>query len=377
MPTVSRVHSHRDPRAFAPIRVTAADVRRYADLSSIGINLSDRVINQMIEGIGMDNNDVGLNPVPLSGITAGSITTPVQFLQNWLPGFVRVITAARKIDELIGLTTVGQWEDEEIVQGVLEMLGTAQPYGDYNNVPFTSWNTNWERRTVVRMESGMQVGLLEEARTARIRVSTANEKRNAAALALDIQRNRIGFYGFNDGSGRTFGFLNDPALPAYVTAPNGASGFPTWSSKTFLEITADIRIGLAALQVQSQDNIDVQTAPITLAVPTSVYNYLTVTSTLGGFSVRNWVKENYPNLRIVSAPELNDANGGVSAAYFYAETVADSGSDDNRTFVQVVPAKFQALGVEKRTKSYVEDYSNATAGTLLKRPYAVYRLSGI
>jgi hypothetical protein len=46
-------------------------------------------------------------------------------------------------------------------------------------------------------------------------------------------------------------------------------------------------------------------------------------------------------------------------------------------WVQVVPAKFQALGVEKQAKAYVEDYANATAGCMLKRPYGVVRYSGI
>jgi hypothetical protein len=36
-----------------------------------------------------------------------------------------------------------------------------------------------------------------------------------------------------------------------------------------------------------------------------------------------------------------------------------------------------ALGVEKRAKSFVEDYANATAGVMCKRPYAVVRFTGL
>jgi len=377
--------SRQSARSFRPgmsaVTITAADVRHYASLSNVGINLDDRTIQKMIDNLEYtaDNNDVGVIPVPVSPLNTLSITTPIQFLQNWLPGFVKILTAARKIDLLCGISTIGSWEDEQIVQGVLEPLGTASVYGDFTNVPFSSWNTTFETRTVVRFEMGMQVGLLEEARTARIRVSTANEKRAGAALALDIQRNRVGFYGYNDGANKTYGFLNDPSLPAYVNAPNGASASPLWSTKTFYEITADIRTSLAALQIQSQDTIDVQIAPITMAIPMAAYQYLTVTATNGGagYSVRQWMKENYPNIRIESAPELADGNGGASAAYFYAEEVTDGSSDDQRTWIQVVPAKFQVLGVQKEMKSYKEAYSNATAGIMCKRPYAVYRLSGI
>jgi hypothetical protein len=82
-------------------------------------------------------------------------------------------------------------------------------------------------------------------------------------------------------------------------------------------------------------------------------------------------------MRIVSAPQLNAANGGDNAAYMYAESVEDDSSDDSRVWLQCVPAKFQVLGVEKRAKSTIEDYTNATAGAMLKRPYAVVRVSGI
>jgi hypothetical protein len=377
MKRASQVHSHIAGRDVRPLVMTADDVRNYAALSGIGINLSDRLIGEMMDGIGMDaGDDVGITPAPLAGLTTASITTPVQFLQNWLPGFVRILTAARKIDELIGIMTVGAWEDEEIVQGVLEPTGTAQPYGDYTNVPLSSWNTNFVVRNVVRFEQGMLVGMLEEARAARIRISTAAEKRSAAAVALDIQRNRVGFYGYNDGSGACYGFLNDPNLPGYNTVATGVGGL-LWSEKTFNEIVKDFVTALAGLQNQSLDLINPQDTPITFAVATVVYQYLNIPNALGTQTVRQWVLENYPKLRIVSAPELNGANGGANVGFFYADKIEDGGSDGGATWAQVVPAKFQALGVEKRSKSYIEDYANATAGSMLKRPFAVYQISGI
>ncbi|MDE1905348.1 MAG: DUF2184 domain-containing protein [Rhodospirillales bacterium] len=329
------------------------------------------------QGFAMDSAAMDAVNQPL--VTQASISTPVQFLQNWLPGFVRVITAARKIDEIVGISTIGSWEDEEIVQGIMENVGQAVPYGDYANVPFGNWNTNFVRRTVVRYEQGIQVGQLEEARAARIKVSTGAEKRTSAALALEIARNLIGFNGYNAGNNLTYGFLNDPNLPAYVTVANGAtSASPLWSTKTFIDITADIRTAMAALQNQSQDNINPEEVDTTLTLPTAVYQYLSVTQVSGtGLTVRDWLRNNYPKCRVVSAPQLNAANGGANVFYLFADSVNDGATDDSRTWIQVVPAKFQALGVEKRAKTYVEDYTNATAGVMLKRPFAVVRYSGI
>jgi hypothetical protein len=199
--------------------------------------------------------------------------------------------------------------------------------------------------------------------------------------ALEVQRNRVGLYGYNDGSGRTYGFLNEPSLPAYVPAANGAGGSPLWANKTTLEIIADLRQGLTALQVNSLGRIKTygrngNATPITIAFPNGYENYLGTPTELG-YSVFQYMQENYPNVTFVSAPELVDANGGLSALYFYADMVADSGTDDTRTWVQVVPTKMFTLGVEKKVKGYVEGYTNATAGALLKRPYAVYRMTGI
>lgn len=368
----STVHSHIFGRDVRPVQMTAEDCADFTQLSQLGIGLPAPFVREqmgnLLSGAAMDDTQ-GL-------ITSASISNPVQFLQSWLPGFVRVITAARKIDELIGITTAGKWDDEEIIQGVLEPLGEAALYGDYTNIPLSSWNVNFERRTVIRWEKGIKVGLLEDARSARVRINNAAEKRSAAALALDIVRNRVGFFGFNGGSNRTYGFLNDPALPAYVTfAATGTGSTTTWSTKTFLNITADIRGMFAALQAASQDVIDVEATPTTLALATNVYQYLSVTSDFG-ISVRDWMRQTYPKCRIVSAPELNLANGGANVAYLYADKIDDGSSDGGATWVQIVPSKFQALGTEKQAKGYLEDFSNATAGVMVKRPYAVVRRSG-
>lgn len=355
------------PRDVRPVVMTAEDVADYKSLETLGVGFTPKYLREAIR-VAMDDQS-GLSA------TAASMTTPVQFLQNWLPGFVHAIFAARKADELMGVTTSGSWEDEEIVQGVLEPVGNAVPYGDYTNVPLASWNTNFVRRTIFRGEKGLKVGYLEEARAARIRVDSYGEKRAAAAQALEIQRNLIGFNGFNSGSNLTYGFLNDPNLPAYVTVATGAASSTLWSTKTFLEIVADLRTAAAKLQTQSQDNINPEDTECTLAVATAVYQYLSVVSDFG-ISVRDFIAKTYPKWRVVSAPQLNAANGGANVFYLYAERVNDGGSDGGRVWEHVVPARFQALGVEKQAKASVEDYVNATAGAMLKRPYAVVRYSG-
>lgn len=364
----TKIRSHFGPRDIRPLSLKGAD--NYRSLVNIGIGLDERHVRAMADGLGMDSS-------LQATVTTANTPTPVQFLQNWLPGFVKVLTGARKIDELIGITTMGAWHQEEVVQGVLENTGLSVPYGDYTSVPYSSWNLTFERRTVVRFEEGMRVGNLEEARASEVRVNSAETKRESAALALEIQRNLIGFNGYNSGNDRTYGFLNDPNLPNYVNvAATGTGAALTWASKTFLNITADIRTAIVALRTQAKDNIDPKKTPMTLAVATNAIDYLSVTSDFG-ISVADWMAKTYPNIRVESAPQLNTANGGAGVFYLYAEKAADTSTDDGNTFAQIVPAKFQVVGVAKHAKGYEEDYSNATAGVMCKRPFLVVRYSGI
>lgn len=365
----SVIHSHIPAQAVHAL--VGFDAKEYESLGRIGINISPRIVRKMMKEIyGMDSIQQGL--------TAPTIVTPIQFLQNWMPGFVAIMTAARKADDIMGLTTVGNWEDEEVVQPVLETTGTAVPYGDLTNTPLSNYNVQFEQRTIVRFEEGLKIGILEEARAAKINISSADAKRKGAGQALEIQRNQVAFYGYNDGANRTYGFLNDPNLPAYVTVAAGASMSAQWPSKTYLEIIADIRSAVSALRTQSQDTIDPEKVDLTMAISTNRVDYLSVTSNLGAStSVRQWLNATYPRIRVVSAPQLNGANGGANVFYLFADRVDDASTDDGRSIVQVVPSKFQVLGVQQLIKGYEEAYSNATAGVMVKRPYAFVRRSGI
>lgn len=369
--------SHLGPRDVRPFSFDAADTREvYAALEQFGIGIDARDLQGMIaaarNGMPMLNSAAGMDAL-LNTLTTPSLATPVQFLQEWLPGFVFVITQARKIDELAGITTQGRWEDDEIVQGLMEHIGTPLVYGDHTNIPLSSWNVNFETRTIVRFEEGMSVGRLEEARAASMRVSSAESKRIAAAQALEIVRNDVGFNGYNGGANRTYGLLNDPSLIGYVTAPTGDWGNVT---TTFLLITGDLRAAIQTLRTQSGDRIDPASEALTLAVAMSSYDYLSKVSDYGN-SVLQWLREAYPQVRTISVPQFDAANGGQNVFYLYAEGVSDDSTDDRRTLIQVVPAKFQTLGVEQKAKRYVEDYTNATAGILVKRPFAIVRFTNI
>jgi len=334
----------------------------------IGMGMTPSVARQIMNG----QYDFAMDAIQ-QPVTTAQLAFPVQFLQNWLPGVVEIVTAKRSIDGLVGRSTVGAWEDEQIVQTVIEMTGGPLPYGDTTNTPLTDWNPNFVYRSVVNFEEGMRVGVKEEARTARIGqgINSGEIKRRSVAIQLEIARNAIGFYGYNSGANLTYGFLNDPNLPAYVAVPT-----LNWSTATFAQIQNGLLTALSALRTQSAGLITPNKDPITLAISTNRIDQLAKSNDLGT-SVYNWLTQFYPNVRVVDAVQLNAANGGANVFYLYADKVQDSGTDDQSTFIQVVPSVFQLIGMQKLTKGYEEAYSNATAGVMLKRPYAVVRYTGI
>ncbi len=343
-------------------------------LGKLGIHISRHAIDTYQRTYGMDA------AITLPGLQA-NVPVLAQFLQTWLPGQVEYATRANKADEFFGVTTVGNWEDAEVIQEILRLTGHAELYGDQNNVPVNaSWDVSQEIRGVVRFEEGLEVGELEAARAGRIGINSADTKRRAAQEALDHSRNLVAFSGFNMGDDRPiYGFLNDPAMPGYITVPDGAAGTPQWNTKTRNEIIKDLLTGFSALRKNSKERIDPQRDRITIAVASDKIDYLNTPDrgSETGETAYDWLNKNYPNATVVPMWELNDVNAGQDAFVMWADTVGATGSDGGGTMMQVVQSRLRVLGIDTSCKVITEDFSNATSGLIVKRGYAVYRASSI
>lgn len=354
------------PHQVRPFEMKGAGVD---DLDLLGIQFSREAVQGLQRAYSMD----AAGPATITSASAG---VPVQFLQYLLPGAVRVVTAARKIDDIVGRNIAGRWHDEEIVQTIVEQTGQARPYGDYAAGPLANFNLAFERRTIVRFELDLEVPILEELRAAEVRQNSGAIKRAAVSDGLAIEQNRIGFFGYNDGECRTYGFLNDPYLPNYQTVPAGSSGGTEWASKDFQEIIADLRLAASTLRTQSKEVVDPEKQKCTLALSSAAREAITTTTDMG-VSVLDWIRKNYPGWAIESAPELDEANGGQNVFYLFAEEVPGGEDGMQQVVAQYVPTVFFLLGVEKKAKGTYEAYSNATAGTMWKVPMAVVRYTGI
>lgn len=343
-----------------------------ATLEKLGVHFPKRHVAELMKAYG--KAAVGMDVAP-EMVTTPSNSAFIQFLQHWLPEPVEIVTAKRDIDDLVGRTMAGTFFDAEIVQLIMEKLGQAQPYGDKNNIPLSSWNASPELRSIVRFEEGFEVGILEEGQTAKMRINSAEWKRRAAAQALEVAANEVGFFGYNDGSNRTYGFTNDPNLPAYKSVANvGSESAPNlkWETKTMQQIVQDLLEAITALQVQSGNNYNPARDEATLAVSLSAYQYLNKLNEFGNKTAMQWLNETYPKIRVVPSLFLDGVQGGSNVFYLYADRI-----NGMRVMDQYVQDNLRLLGVERYAKGYKEDYANATAGVMVKQPVGIVRRVGI
>lgn len=345
--------SGREIRRRGPLDLTATkDAVSVHDLESIGFS----------NMTAMDSALVG------PAMQGGTINR--EFLRSQIAGIVRTATRIRVLDEITGVVTAGEWHDEDIFVNVATPVAKAELYGDYANIPLANYSNDMEERGIVRFEQGFHVGTLEEARQGANGYDAAAEKRNAAMESLEESRERLGWFGFTAPNSRVFGLLNDPNLPAYETGTD-------WTTGTFADITGDIADMVSALSVSSGGRINDETT-LTLVLPLGYRRYLNISnSTARGDTVKEWMDANYPNIRLVFAPEFVGANGGANVAYMFADNVDVEDEATSATIIQVVPVKYRLLGSENQIKGYLEDATNATAGVIVLRPWAVTRLTGI
>lgn len=304
----------------------------------------------------------------LIGPAATTGFVPAHMLQTWLAGTIRAITTPVDIDYVAGITTVGNWHDDEIGVRTEEDFGLAELYGDVTNIPLANSNGGFELRDVVRFEQGFQVGELEMRRMGAAGFQQEQSKRRAATKSLDVARNLVGWNGI--ANTRTYGLLNDPNLPAVTALGAGTA----WQSATFDQLVAQFTAMRNALETQMGQSLR-DDANFLLLLPAGYRGVMNKYNTSGNMSFGQWLAENYPNVRTEYINSLKAAIGGKDVGYLIAENVAelDESDTESATLIQAVPSRYEVVGSEKRAKGYIETASNALAGIIVLRPWAITR----
>lgn len=295
-------------------------------------------------------------------ITVSNAGIPA-YLQNLLdPEVVRVITEPMRAAEIFGERKKGDWTTLTTQFPVVEATGQITSYGDFNAGGNASANANWVTRQSYHFQNVTQYGERELAIYGEARISYKQEQDIASALVMGKFSNLTYFYGISNLA--LYGALNDPSLPAPIL-PTGA-----WSGLTAVQIYEDLRRLFAQLQTQLRGLIKMD-AKMTLAMSPELEVFLTKTNDYN-VNVRDMLSKNFPNMKVETAPEYTNANGGGELMQLIVDSL-----DGIETAYVAFTEKMRAHAVVQGLSGWQQKKSGGTWGYINRRPVAMAQMQGM
>jgi hypothetical protein len=328
--------------------------------------------------LAMDAQPV-LSTAPNTGIPA-FLTTLID------PTPYRVLFAPTRAAEIFGETRKGTWIDQTAMFPVVEHTGEVSSYGDFNENGRAGANQNWPQRQSYLFQTVAEYGELEIERAGLGRINWVGEVDGAATNVLSRFMNTTYFYGVQGL--QNYGLLNDPNLSPALTPSTKAYGGVKWINNGQIvaqptEIFADIQA--LWLQVvsqtngidQRQDQIDAE-AEMTLGVPPDALVAMTATNTFG-VNVKGLLKENFPNLRVVSAVQYGGQSStnpvGNPAGNLIQLIVGDIAGQ--KTGYCAFNEKLRAHPIIRAMSSWKKKMTGGSWGAVVRMPMGISQMVGI
>ena len=305
---------------------------------------------------------------PHKGVTDAldpNTTVPAYMNMYANPRVIEVLTAKRNYRAIAPEVKNGDWTTAFTQFRSLEFTGETTPYQDYDANGQANVNTNFPTRKQYRFQTTLRVGDLEQDMNADAKIDLFAEKQKSAALLLEIAFNKYAFYGVS-GVG-IYGLLNYPNLNADETPTTGAGG-NTWALKTADEIMADFAKMFSKLYERSNGWIDDSTATKLVIAPSCLAELNKVNAFC--VSVKKMLADTYPNMTIVSAPEMATGNGNLAmilAEEIEGQPVVEFGYTE----------KYKAHSIIRESSSMHQKISAGTYGAIVYYPFAIVSMLGV
>ena len=299
-------------------------------------------------------------------ITSPNTTVPVELLAFIDPTVIEIATAPRRAKNIFDLQKKGDFATAYMKWRVEEIAGRTQPYSDFANNGVSDINVNWPVREQYRFETTIQYGDLEAEMASMARLDLAARKQRAATTVLEIDGNA--FYLRGVAGREIYGILNDPNLPAAIPPLTGAGGL-TWATKTATEIYNDVIAVFQRLAIQSAGYIE-NDSPIRLILSPGMEVLLARVNDLGK-SAMSMVKDYFPNIEIVTLPELASATAGETMMMVAPSTLY--GPTGFLGFSELI----RAGRVVPELSAMKQKWISTTYGGVIMYPWAVASMQGI
>jgi hypothetical protein len=368
-----------------PIRITNAAQARdlfrahQGMFAARGVDFGEHADSYLIDGTER-NFALAMDAQPQL-ITAPNAGFPSYLTTVIDPKVVRIVFQPLNAAEIFGEEARGSWTDDTVMFNVIEYVGEVSSYGDYSNNGMVNVNANWPQRQAYRYQAIVKYGDLEAERAGNAKLNWASEQKGSAVSRLNIFQNNAYFFGIAGLA--NYGIFNDPGLSAAVAPTPKVAGGVTWftaggaPNATPNEVYNDIMVLIGILVAQSGSTIDMQ-SPMTLALSSNMSVAL-LFANIYGVTVKALLKENFPNLKIVTAPQYgaqSAANGygyvGGNFMQLFADNVAGQ-----KTGILAYNAKLRVGRLVSGLSCYEQKFSQGTWGAVYMQPYAVASMVGI
>lgn len=316
----------------------------------------------------IDNPALAMDAQPTL-VTAANIGIPA-YLANLLdPKTIRVLTSPMKAGQIYGEEKKGDWSVLTTQFGVVESTGEVSSYGDYNNNGSVGSNYNWVPRQSYHFQTITQYGDRETEMFGKAQINYVSDLNFSSALLLSKFMNSTWFYGV--AGLNNFGGLNDPSLIAPIVPATKVGGGTTWAVATAVEVYNDILALFEQLQLQLNGIAEVERdTPMTLGLSATVEPNIGKVTAYTLAPAREAIKANFPNLRIVTAPEYATTSGQLM------QMIVDE-IDGDRTTVSGFTEKMRAGRVIPELSAFKQKKTSGTWGTIIRRPVAIASMLGI
>lgn len=326
--------------------------------------------------MGMDaaNQLLALDAAPPNALQAGMVTSAnagvPAYLTNYLdPELMRVLTSPTKAAEIFGEQKKGDWTTLTATFPVIESAGEVSTYGDYATDGSSGANMNYESRQSYHFQTITRWGDRELEMAGLAKVDWAAEQNTASAIAVNKFFNKSYFYGVAGLD--SYGWLNEPSLPAPIVPVTKTAGGTTWAKGTGLEIWTDIQNLYKQLQLQLGGNIDMESKMTMVLSPLVQTTLLTPMSNVyGSGTVEEYVKKAFPNLTVKTAVEYSTASGEL--VQLFVDQV-----QGQKLGYCAFTEKFRAHSIVRDTSATMQKKSAGTWGAILKLPAGIAQLLGV
>lgn len=292
-------------------------------------------------------------------------TVPAYMTAYANPRVIEVLTAKRNYRAIAPEVKNGDWSTAFTQFRTIEFTGEGTPYNDYDANGQASINTAFPVRKQYRFQTTLRIGDLEQDMNAEAKIDLFAEKQRSAALLLEILFNKYAFFGVQDVG--IYGLLNDPNLNPDETPTTGANG-NTWALKTADEIMADFAKMFSKLYERANGWVDDNTATKCIVAPACMAELNKVNTF--GISVKKMLADTYPNMELISAPEM--ATGSGNLVMIKAEEI-----EGQPTVEFGYTEKYKAHRLIPETSSVHQKISAGTYGAIVYMPFGIVTMLGV